>query len=76
MNSVFEKLDHALGQVIMTIENEVSAVGGSSAEARLLEKFKSWQTELGDIRAGNLNTGTGMTSEEAPPEQEGGLFAD
>ncbi|KII90132.1 hypothetical protein PLICRDRAFT_40334 [Plicaturopsis crispa FD-325 SS-3] len=73
--SVLEKLDHSLSEVISAIENETNAMGESSEEAALLEKFKSWRQDLDRVRAGETMASRGAEFQYEPAE-EGGMFAD
>lgn len=64
--------------MIRTIEDEQSAIGVSSGEAQLVEKFKGWRDELEGIMSGE----TPVRCRIVPPPtnevsaEEGGMFID
>jgi hypothetical protein len=80
LNSAFEKLDQALGDLIQIIEKEESSVGATARQDTLLEKFRGWRSELGVFRAGRMgNAINGVKTIGAGGSdgaQAGGLFED
>ncbi|KAK7045452.1 hypothetical protein VNI00_007705 [Paramarasmius palmivorus] len=76
MREAFGKLDKALGDVIEVVEKEGTAQGGSQTENSLLTKFRIWQAELDDIRAGHATPEKSRPGSRVRPEQEGGMFID
>lgn len=64
--------------VIGTIENEQSEMGGSAEEVRLVEKFKGWRDELKGIMSGDVSVrgGAAPPPTDGVPAKEGGMFVD
>ncbi len=81
----FAKLDHALTEVITTIQGEERSVGAATSVDALVRKFSSWRDELTNIRTGHGQRGAGAAAQgeavegeavEGLEQQEGGLFAE
>ena len=73
MRDVFDKLDHALDEVITAIEHEEQSAGTSGSDMTALQKLRGWQMELAGIREGGAKPSRGQAS---GMPQEGGLFTD
>ncbi|ESK93303.1 hypothetical protein Moror_14509 [Moniliophthora roreri MCA 2997] len=76
MRAALGKLDKALGDVIEVVEREKIAQGGTESENLLVKKFRTWQTELDEIRAGHGTPERSRPASKVRPEHEGGMFTD
>ncbi|KAL1725833.1 hypothetical protein EV714DRAFT_277124 [Schizophyllum commune] len=74
MKGALDKLHHSLTDVINLIEGEESAEGGTRGEDALLNKFKSWRSELEAIASGSVQLSAAPTTDTV--RSEGPLFTD
>ncbi|KAH8084893.1 hypothetical protein BXZ70DRAFT_1011949 [Cristinia sonorae] len=76
LQSVFGKLDDALGGVISALESEEKSAGSSANEDATVAKFKQWKTELDQISRSGQVAQQPRAEDNSIVQQEGGLFTD
>lgn len=76
MNAALDKLDHALGQVILILEQEDSSQDSEAEGNEMLRKFRSWRDELESVRLGEKHPQFPQRTITPSTQNEGGNFTD